>query len=94
MVVYASKFSPALVLKKTSLNEAFMAGKKNWSQTFQTPENTILSVSETDSFDKIFIASWIEKSVDNSLQTSLQSSFRSMQLFLEFKLQEIVFVDS
>jgi len=50
---------------------AFAAGKnKNRPKTFQTPENTILSLLETDSFDKIFMASWIVKLVANSLQTS------------------------
>jgi len=34
------------------------AGKtKSRPKTFQTPENTILSFSETDSVDKIFMAS-------------------------------------
>jgi len=50
---------------------AFAAGKNRSSpQTFQTPDNTILSLWKTDSFDKIFMASWIMKLVVNSLQTS------------------------
>jgi len=76
--MYASKFSSALVQKKTYLIGTFMADKtKIWSKTFQTPENAILSVSETVSFHKIFIASWTEKLVAKSLQTSLESGFRS-----------------
>ena len=47
------------------------AGKNNIRlKNFQTPENTILSLSETDSFDKIFVESWTVKLVANSLQTS------------------------
>jgi len=73
--LYASKFLLASVLKRTSLNEAFIAGKtKNWSKTFQTPEN---AVAETGSFDKIFISLWIEKLAANSFYSSLQSRFRS-----------------
>jgi len=50
---------------------AFAAGKtKSRPQTFQTQEDAILSLSEIDSFDKIFMASWIVKLVANSLQTS------------------------
>jgi len=53
----------ALVLKKTSLDSdtAFAAGKnKSRPKTVQTPENTILSLSEPDSFDKNITASWIQ----------------------------------
>jgi len=48
---------------------AFAAGKnKSKPKTFQTPENTILSLSKTNSFNKIFTTSWIVKLVVNSLQ--------------------------
>jgi len=48
--------------------------------------------SETDSFDKIFIALWIEKLVVNSLQTSTEG-FEKWELvaYFEFKLRNIVF---
>jgi len=43
--------------KKDLSDVAFAAGKnKSRPKTFQTLENTILLLSETDSFDKIFIA--------------------------------------
>jgi len=48
--------------------------------------------SETDSFEKIFMALWIEKLVTNSLQTSTEG-FEKWELvaFFEIKIRHIVF---
>jgi len=74
-------FSYALVVRKyifrcfgaeNDLSEEALAAGKNKSRPkcFQTSVNTILLLSETDSFDKKFMASWVVKLVANSLQTS------------------------
>jgi len=45
-------------VEKDLSDVAFATGKNKISpQTFQTPENKILSLSETDSFDKMFMTS-------------------------------------
>jgi len=66
------------------------AKTKSKPKTFQTPENAMRS--ETDSFDKIFMALWIGKLVANSLQTSTEG-FEKWELVanFEFKLRNIVF---
>jgi len=48
--------------------------------------------SQTDSFDKIFMAMWTEKLVASSLQTSTEG-FEKWELvaYFEFKLRNIVF---
>ena len=78
------------MLKKTSDVSVVSAKTKSKPKTFQTPE--IAMLSETDSFDKIFMALWIEKLVANSLQTSTKGSEKwELVAYFEFKLRNIVF---
>ena len=78
------------MLKKTSDVSIVSPKTKSKPKTFQTSEKAMLS--ETDSFDKIFMALWIEKLVANSLQTSTEG-FEKWELvaYFEFKLRKIVF---
>jgi len=78
------------VLEKSSDVPVVSAKIKSKPKTFQTPENAMRS--ETDTFDKIFMALWIEKLVANSLQTSTEG-FEMWELvaYFEFKLRNIVF---
>jgi len=66
------------------------AKTKSKTKTFQTQENAMHS--ETDSFDKNFMALSIERLVANSLQTSTEGLEKSeLVAYFEFKLRNIVF---
>jgi len=54
-------------------------------------KNAILSLSETDIFDKIFMASRMVKLAANSLQTSRLVSEVGASVYFEFKLRKIDF---
>ena len=73
--LYAYKFLIALVLKRLLWCGIRVSWNKSRPKGLQTPENAL--ISETGSFGKIFMTSWIEKLLANPLQASSQSDFRS-----------------
>ena len=78
------------MLKKSFDVTVVSAKTKSKPETFQTPENAMRS--ETDSFDKIFMALWIEKLVASSLQTSTEGLEKwELVAYFELKLRNIVF---
>jgi len=57
--LYANTFLTRFSAEKDLSDVAFVSGKTIIRpKTFQTPENTIFSLPDTDSFDKIFMALW------------------------------------
>jgi len=71
---------------------SFAAGKnKSKPKTFQTPENTILSLSETDSFDNFY--GIVKSEISGQLIANIYSVVSELeaQAYFDLKLRKIVF---